>query len=476
MSAAPQAGDTAGGRVVLWLSATELWERFTYYSLRSLLVLHLVAAPAAGGFGLADAEAAAAYGLFAAAVYLSALPGGLLADRYLGPVRAIWYAGGAMFFGNLLLAIADGLATFTVGLALIAVGAGTLKASIVPLVARAARQEGRSLDGALTIFYVGINIGGIGGPLLAAALAGRFGWSAGYAVAAAGMALGLAIFSRIAPRLREPGDAARRLPPRVLVLAALGVAGAALLLAKVSPVVLVKGFLVVVSAATVIGFFYLYRCGADVTERRNVRLLAGLFCGAVAFWCAGEQAAASLTLFASRFIDRTAFGAEIPAAWFQSVYPAGVVLLAPLFAIAWLRLARRGAEPEAVAKFAAGLLVAGGAIAVAAVGALGAPPGGAAPWWLVGTYVLLAIGEILLSPIGLGAATRYAPASRVSFATGLWFLSLGLGGLAAGLTGSLFDLSTTDGLGVLFSSIAVLLATAGTIFLIVARRTRGART
>jgi len=237
----------------------------------------------------------------------------------------------------------------------------------------------------------------------------------------------------------------------------------------------VKGFLVVVSAATVSGFFYLYRCGADVTERRNVRLLAGLFCGAVAFWCAGEQAAASLTLFASRFIDRTAFGAEIPAAWFQSVYPAGVVLLAPLFAIAWLRLARRGAEPDAVAKFAAGLLVAGGAIAVAAVAALGAPPGGAAPWWLVGTYVLLAIGEILLSPIGLGAATRYAPASRVSFATGLWFLSLGLGGLAAGLTGSLFDLSTADGLGVLFSSIAVLLATAGTIFLFVARRTRGTR-
>lgn len=472
MSAPPAPGRPAGGRVVLWLSATELWERFTYYSLRSLLVLHLVAAPVAGGFGLTDAEAAAAYGLFAATVYLSALPGGMLADRYLGPVNTIWYAGGAMFVGNLLLAIADGLPVFTIGLALIAVGAGTLKASIVPLVARAARQEGRSLDGVLTVFYVGINIGAIGGPLLAAAFAGRFGWSAGYAVAALGMVVGLAMFSRIAPHLRDAGDAARWLPPAALLAAAVGIAGAALLLANVSPVVLVQGLLAVVIAATVIGFLYLHRCGADAGERRNVRLLAGLFCGAVAFWCAGEQAAASLTLFAARFIDRTAFGAEIPAAWFQSVYPAGVVLLAPLFAIAWLRLARRGAEPDAIAKFAAGLLVAGAAIAVAAVGALGAPPGGAAPWWLVGTYLLLAIGEILLSPIGLGAATRYAPTSRVSFATGLWFLSLGLGGLFAGLTGSLFDLSTAAGLGVLFSSIAALLATAGTIFLIVSRRTR----
>ena len=206
MSAPPAPGRPAGGHVVLWLSATELWERFTYYSLRSLLVLHLVAAPVAGGFGLADAEAAAAYGLFAATVYLSALPGGMLADRYLGPVNTIWYAGGAMFVGNLLLAIADGLPLFTIGLALIAVGAGTLKASIVPLVARAARQEGRSLDGVLTVFYVGINIGAIGGPLVAAAFAGRFGWSAGYAVAALGMVLGLAMFSRIAPHLREADD------------------------------------------------------------------------------------------------------------------------------------------------------------------------------------------------------------------------------------------------------------------------------
>jgi POT family proton-dependent oligopeptide transporter len=460
--------------VVLWLSATELWERFTFYGLRALLVLHLVAAPAAGGFGLADADAAAVYGLYAATVYLSALPGGWLADRYLGPVRAIWLAGGSMFAGNLVLAVASGLASFGVGLALVALGAGTLKASIVPLVARAARREGRSLDGAFTIFYVGINIGGIGGPLLAAALATRYGWSAGYAVAAAGMVLGLAIYSRIAPHLEDSGDPARMPPPPVLgaVVAALG--AAALLVATVPPVVLIKGFLAVVLTATVGGFVYLYRCAATTQERSNVVTLAGLFCGAVVFWTAGEQAAASLTLFAARFTDREVFGVEFPAAWFQSLYPGFVVLLAPLFAIAWLRLARRGADPDAVAKFGVGLVVGGGGLALAAAGAFGAPAGGASPFWLVGTYLLIAVGEILLSPIGLGAAARYAPASRVAFATGLWFLSLGLGGLFAGLTGSLFDLGSPSGLGAAFAWIAALLAAAGMIFLIVSRRTRAA--
>jgi POT family proton-dependent oligopeptide transporter len=470
----PPSSGSGHHREVLWLSATELWERFTFYGLRALLVLHLVAAPAAGGFGLTDADAAAVYGLYAATVYLSALPGGLLADRYLGPVRSIWLAGSAMLAGNLVLAFADALATFAAGLALVALGAGTLKASIVPLVARAARREGRSLDAAFTIFYVGINIGGIGGPLLAATLASRFGWSAGYLAAAAGMALGLITYSRIARLLTDPGDVARIPSPGVLFASVAGLAAAGLLVATVPPVALVKGFLAVVSAATVAGFIYLHRCAESDVERRNVVTLAGLFCGAVVFWSAGEQAAASLTLFAARFTDRVVLGSELPAAWFQSLYPAGVVLLAPLFALAWTRLARRGADPDAVAKFGAGLLVGGGGIALAAAGAFSAPQGGASPLWLVGTYLLIAIGEILLSPIGLGAAARYAPASRVAFATGLWFLSLGLGGLFAGLTGSLFDLGSASGLGAAFASIAALLAAAGTIFLIVSRRSQGA--
>ena len=461
----------ARGRT-LWLATTELWERFTFYGLRAILVLHLVAAPAAGGFGVSDAEAAAVYGLFAATVYLSALPGGVLADRVLGPVRAIWVAGGAMLLGNMILSSARGMVMFGFGLALVALGAGTLKASIVPMVARAAQQEGRSLDGALTLFYVGINVGGVGGPLLAAGLAQKFGWWAGYAIASAGMGLALVTYSRVAPHLAEPGDALRR--PSTAVIATLLLAALLIsaLVQAVPPTVLIRGVLGVVVLCAVGGFIYLHRHAADARERANVRKLAGLFCGAVVFWAAGEQAGVSLTLFAQRFTDRSLGGLAVPAAWFQSLNPAYVVVLAPLFAVLWLRLGRRGTEPDAVAKFAAGLIAGGGALAIAAAGAYGAGGAAVSPLWLVATYLLLAVGEIFLSPIGLGAAARFAPASHVALATGLWFLSLGFGGLLAGLTGSLFDLGSARGFAAAFGSIAAILASVGVIFMIMARRTR----
>jgi POT family proton-dependent oligopeptide transporter len=261
------------------------------------------------------------------------------------------------------------------------------------------------------------------------------------------------------------------------VVALTGAAGLAIaaLVAAVPPVVLVRGVFAAVLVCALAGFAYLHRVAANELERRNVRTLAALFCGAVVFWSAGEQAGASLTLFASRFTDRTLGGIELPAAWFQSLYPGYVVLLAPLFAIALLRLGRRGADPDAVVKFGVGLMVGGGALAIAAAGAASAPAGGASPLWLVGTYALLATGEILLSPIGLGATARYAPARHEAFATGLWFLSLGLGGLLAGVTGSLFDFGTTDGLRAAFASIAAMLAVVGAGFLGFAwRSTRGA--
>lgn len=459
---------------VLLLSATELWERFTYYGLRALLVLHLVAAPAAGGFGLSDRDAAAIYGLFVATVYLSALPGGALADRWLGPVRAIRLGGWAIVAGNALLALADGLAVYGAGLACIGLGVGLLKPNVTALVARAARREGRSIDGAFTLFYVGINVGGIGGPLLAAALSSRYGWSAGYALAAAGMLLGLLAFSRIAGVLDDPGDARSRPPAKVVAIAALVAVAALAAVVAVPPARLVQGVFVLVLGAAAAGFVALYRSAADERERGNVRLLLGLFFGATVFWAGGEQAGASLTLFAARFTDRELFGTEFPAPWFQALYPGFVVAFAPLFALAWIRLGRRNADPAAIAKFGAGLVVGGGALALAALGAHGAPPGGASPGWLVGTYLLLAVGEILLSPIGLGAATRYAPQGRVGFATGLWFLSLSLGGLLAGLTGGLFDLGSTAGLARAFATIAAALAIAGTVFLTVARRPRAA--
>lgn len=457
---------------VTLLAATELWERFTYYGLRALLVLNLVAAPSLGGFGLADADASAVYGLFVACVYLAALPGGLVADRYLGPVRAVWLGGAAIAVGNCVLAIAPGFASFAVGLGCVAAGVGLLKPNVTALVARAAGRGRQSLDAAFTVFYVGINIGGIGGPLLTAALSSRMGWGAGYAAAAAGMVLGLAAFSRIAPRLVEPSDV-RAAPSSRGIFIAIGIVAIAATAAAVAgPVRLARGVLVIVATVALAGFVVLYRSAEKTTERSGVVRLAGLFVGATAFWAAGEQAGASLTLFALRFTDRDVLGTELPAAWFQALYPAYVVLLAPLFAMLWTRLAQRDADPPAVAKFSVGLLFGAAALGIAAVGVSSAAAGGASPAWLIMTYLFLALGEILLSPIGLGAATRYAPRGRVGFATGLWFLSLSLGGLLAGLTGDTFSMDTTSGLAAAFTSVAGGLAIAGVVFVFLSRRLR----
>jgi len=460
-------------RLIVLLSATELWERFTYYGMRAMLVLNLVAAPAVGGFGVSDADAAAIYGLVIASIYLAALPGGALADRFLGPVRAVWLGGLAIFVGNVGLALAGNLAAFGVGLGCIAVGVGLLKPNVTALVARAARRDGHSIDGAFTIFYVGINIGGIGGPILAAALQTRYGWGAGYAAAAAGMLVGLAAFSRIAPQLHAAEDVYARPPLWGVLLTALAAAGAAVAVATTGPTLLVRAAFALVVLTAVVGFVALYRGAADASERTGVVRLGGLFIGATTFWAAGEQAGASLTLFAQRFTDRQLWGAEFPAAWFQALYPAYVVMLAPIFAVAWTRLGRRDADPSAVAKFGCGLVLGAVSLFVAAVGVHGASSAGASPAWLIVTYLLLAVGEILLSPIGLGAATRYAPRDRIGFATGLWFLSLALGGLLAGITGGAFDMNSTSGLAGAFATIAGTLAIAGTVFLVLSRR--GAR-
>ncbi len=456
----------------LLLSATELWERFTYYAMRALLVLYLVAPPTAGGFGLADREATSIYGLFVAAVYLAALPGGWVADRYLGPVRAIWLGGLAITAGNGVLALAHTLATFGVGLAMIAVGVGLLKPNVTALVGRAAQASGQAIDGAFTLFYVGINVGGLLGPLVSAGLAARYGWHWGFAASAVGMLVGLLAFGRVAHRFSDV-DAPREAPSKRALALALAVVAIAIVGCATIPVArLVQIAFAIVVVATALGFGSLFSTAAEPRERRNVTAMLGLFCGATLFWAAGEQAGASLTLFAERFTDRTVAGHAFPAAWYQALYPFYVVLLAPWFVVLWRFLAARGREPDAMVKFAGGLALGAVSLGVVACGAWNAGAHSAAPSWLVVGYLLLALGEILMAPVGLSAATRLAPAGRTGFAAGLWYLSLSLGGLLAGLTGGLFDFGTSSGLATAFVSVGGVLAAASAMFMLVARRQR----
>lgn len=452
-------------RAVLLLATTELWERFTYYGLRALLVLFMIAPVSAGGFGLPDSRAAAVYGLFAASAYLSALPGGWIADRYLGPVRAIWSGGFFIVGGNTLLMVTVGFAQFAIGLALIAIGVGLLKTSTTALVASAAARESISTDSAFTIFYMAINVGAVLGPLVSATLAVSTGWRGGFGVSAVGMSIGLAAFSRIAPGYRTAANSLRPLDWRLASILLLLGAGIYWLSQHLPAARLLNGMLYVAICAAGLGFGYLFFVSKQSVERQRVGLMLALFCSASIFWAAGEQAAVTLTLLAERYTDRHIFGREFPAPWYQSIYPLYVVIFAPGFVWLWRRLAAIGREPAILWKFGVGLLIAAAGIALAAVTAHAAQSQLVGYGWLIAIYWLLAMGEILVSPVGLAAGTRLAPAGHVGFSTGLWYLSLSLGGLLAGLTGGVFNISTASGLMAAFASVGGALAATGALFL-----------
>jgi proton-dependent oligopeptide transporter, POT family len=427
---------------------------------------------ARGGLGLADARAASIYGLFAASVYLCALPGGWLADRRLGAVGAIWLGGGFIIAGNVVLVFAQQLAPFCTGLALIAVGVGLLKPNVTALVAVASARDSMPPDSAFTLFYIGINIGAVGGPLVSAVLAAATGWRGGFAAAACGMLLGLAAFSRVAAAF-EPRGVPRQAMGRTLWAGVLTLVAIVILACWWIPVMLLlRAALVLVALTAVIGFAVLIRMAQPGLERRRVLLMIVLFCGATVFWSAGEQAGVSLTLFAERFTDRHVFARDFPAAWYQSIYPLYVVLCAPFFVWAWQRLAVRGREPSNILKFGAGLLVAAIGLGIATLAALRAESGIVGPEWLAITYLLMALGEILISPVGLAAGTQLSPAGHRGFSTGLWYLSLSLGGLAAGLVGGLFDFGRARGLASAFGGIGLALAIAGSGFLVLGYKLR----
>jgi POT family proton-dependent oligopeptide transporter len=238
---------------------------------------------------------------------------------------------------------------------------------------------------------------------------------------------------------------------------------------------LLRAALVLVAFTAIMGFIVLIRVAQPGLERRRVWLMVLLFCGATVFWCAEEQAGVSLTLFAERFTDRHVFSRNFPAAWYQSLYPLYVVLFAPFFVWALRRLALLGREPSNILKFGAGLLVAAIALGVATLAAIRAESAAAAKVgvvWLAITYLLMALGEILISPVGLAAGTQLSPAGHRGFSTGLWYLSLSLGGLAAGLFGGVFDFGRASGLASAFGGLGLMLAIAASGFLVLGYRSR----
>ena len=440
-------------RALSTLFFTEMWERFTFYGMRALLVLFLVDAIGNGGYGLDDKTATAIYGLYTAAVFMAALPGGWVADRLIGAQRAVMVGGVLMTLGNLMLAIPGPKELFFGGLVVIILGVGLLKPNVSTLVADLYPEGGGRRDAGFTIFYMGINLGAFIGPLIAGWLAQRYGWRVGFLAAAVGLPFGLLQFwlSRHlfngagAHPNRNDGGAGlagdwRRLYVALVILALV----AALLFSgavHLDPARLAKGAAYVLVGMGFLYFLYLFvGAGLDAVERRRMVVVLVMFLAVASFWSGYEQAGSSLNLFAKRYIDRMVGGFEIPAGWFQSVQPAFVIIFAPLFSMLWVRLAQRNLDPAAPLKFAFGLLLMGLGFLFMVVAANMVVGGASAPaYLLVLTYLLTVFGELCVSPVGLSTVTKLAPARLVGQMMGVWFLGSSLGKLMAGLIAGTFD-------------------------------------
>jgi POT family proton-dependent oligopeptide transporter len=432
---------------------TEMWERFTFYGMRALLVLFLVDAVSNGGYGLDDKTATAIYGLYTAAVFMAALPGGWIADRLIGAQRAVLAGGLLMTLGNVMLAIPGPPTLFFGGLVVIILGVGLLKPNISTLVAELYPEGGARRDAGFTLFYMGINLGAFIGPLIAGWLALRYGWRIGFLAAAVGMPLGLLQFwlsrsllgsAGVAPH-RPDGGAGLQRDWTALGIAMLLLAVVALLVFSgaivVSPAPLAKGAAYVLVGMAAAYFLYLFLgAGLEPAERRRVQVVLVMFVACALFWSGFEQAGSSMNLFAKRHTDRFIGGFEIPAGWFQSVQPAFVILFAPVFSALWVWLARRNLDPAAPFKFAFGLILMGLGF-LFMVKAAGIVAGGlqAPAYFLVLTYLVHTFGELCLSPVGLSTVTKLAPARFVGQMMGVWFLASSLGKLTAGLIAGGFD-------------------------------------
>jgi len=433
---------------------TEMWERFSYYGMRALLILFMTASVARGGLGFPVAKAGAIYGFYTAMVYLLSLPGGWLADRIFGQRRAVLYGGILICAGQFSL-MSPGLQGFYAGLGLLMLGTGLLKPNVSTIVGQLYSQQDRRRDSGFSIFYMGINLGGLLAPLPCGWVGERIGWRLGFGVAGVGMLagiiqylwgskyLGSAGLHPAPPASPEAGARLKRNTALAAVAAAV-ILGTVGLLASTGQLDIsaegISGALGIVLIVVSVGIFawLLLGRGWTATERKRSGAILVLFLASAVFWASYEQAGSSLNLFAQRSTNRVVLGFDFPASWFQFVPSFFVMLLAPVFAWLWIALGKR--DPSSPAKFALALVFGGIAFAVLVPPARAAITGAlVSPWWLVGTYFIQTAGEMCLSPVGLSAMTKLAPARVAGMMMGLWFVSISIGDYLAGKAASVYE-------------------------------------
>ncbi|MFF5173624.1 peptide MFS transporter [Micromonospora sp. NPDC000089] len=450
VDARPPAGKTFFGhpRALSTLFLTEMWERFSFYGMRAILVLYLTASVADGGLAIGESSANAVYGTYNAMVYLMALPGGWVADRLVGARRSVLWGGVVIAVGHYVMAIPARWSVFA-GMALIVLGTGLLKPNISTMVGGLYDRDSPRRDAGFSIFYMGINLGAFLAPLVTGFLGEKINWHLGFGAAAVGMTFGVLQYVLGRRNLGDAGD--RPADPllgvdrrRALTRAGIGV----LILVVVLVVLAVTGLftvdtvvnlLAVVTVVVTVGYFARILTDREIspTERSRMKAYVWLFVFAASFWLIYDQAGSVLNIFAADNTDRNAFGFTFPASWLQSVNPILIIIGAPLAAWLWLRLGHRVSTPV---KFAVGLVLNGLSFVLMAAAARAAVGGNlVSPWWLVAVYAIQVAGELSLSPVGLSATTRLAPVKYASQVMGLWFLATAVGDAIGGQVARLAD-------------------------------------
>jgi POT family proton-dependent oligopeptide transporter len=459
---------------------TEMWERFSYYGMRALLILFMTAPVATGGLGFDTAVAGAVYGLYTSMVYMSTLPGGWLADRLIGQRRAVLYGGIFIASGHFSMAVPS-LATFYLGLFLIVIGTGLLKGNVSVIVGQLYGPRDARRDAGFSIFYMGINLGAFIAPLICGYLGQRVSWHAGFASAGFGMVIGIVQYILGGKYLGEAGvrpatagspaaaTAARRqsIVWGLLILAAAVIVGGGaytgLLPITATQIADGAGYMLLIVCVVFFGWLFL---ASDWTpeERKRLYVIGAFFLAAALFWSLFEQAGSTLNLFADRDTRTTVFGWAYPSSWFQSMNSLFLIFFAPVMAWLWVRMAAKGTEPSAPTKFAWGLVFVGIGFLILIVPAR-AEGQLASPLWLTATYFLHTIGELVLSPVGLSAMTVLAPPRIGGLMMGIWFLATSVGNFIGGRVSGLYE---SFALPTLFGAVAGFAIAMGLLLMVLA--------
>ena len=442
-------------RGLYMLFFAEMWERFSYYGMRALLVFYMTK----GFLGYGDTRASAVYGAYIGLVYATPVIGGLLADRILGYRLAVIFGGILMALGHLLMMVENHLAFYT-ALALLIVGNGFFKPNISSIVGKLYEQGDQRRDAGFTIFYMGINTGAFLAPLICGYIGEEYGWHYGFGLATVGMLLGLIVFTLGQDRLGEHGlvpskELLKREMPKILI-------GTALVVGLISTVLVTMEslksfftkiyipdfiflFLLVFGVITLTKLFQTAIASEKVARQRLFVIFALMFFSMV-FWMCFEQAGSSLSLFTDRNVNRTVFGQEVKASQFQSVNPLFIIFFAPLLAGLWDKLARQGKDPSAPVKFFLALLQLALGFGCFWLGASTADDKGMV-WvgWLIHGYFFQTTGELCLSPVGLSLVTKMSPQKIVGIVMGAWFLSVALANYLAGKIAELTSVSEGGG-------------------------------